>query len=118
MSSPVVTITPDKTILEAAKLMKKKGIGALVVVEESMKLAGIITERDFVNKIVAESLNVEATQVEDVMSSDVYTVSTDATLLDISKIMNKHRIRHAIVMDAGKVVGVVTARDLIELVSS
>lgn len=118
MSSPVVTITPDRTILEAADLMSKKGIGALIVVTAEAKLCGILTERDFITKVVATGMDAKTQTIRDVMSTDVYTVNIEATILDISKIMNKHKIRHAVVMDGDRVVGVVTARDLIELVSS
>ncbi|MBU1974929.1 MAG: CBS domain-containing protein [Nanoarchaeota archaeon] len=117
MSSPVVTTTPAATILEASKIMAKHRIGALIVVEDDMKLRGILTERDILVKVLAAEKEYNAMNVEDVMTTDVYTVGMDATLLDISKIMNKHGIRHAVVMEGEKVMGIVTARDLIELVS-
>ncbi|MFH1916121.1 MAG: CBS domain-containing protein [Nanoarchaeota archaeon] len=116
MSAPVVMISPDATIYDAAKLMGQKKCGALVVLKEE-KLVGIISERDIILKVLSQGKDYKMVKVGDIMVRNVYTVSPDATLLDISKMMNKYRIRHAIIMENGKVVGIITARDLIDMVA-
>lgn len=116
MNSPVISSSTEMTVFEAAKLLKKKKIGAIVLLKDD-KLAGIMTERDILFRVLAEGKDYKTTTVGDVMTQSVYTVSPDASLLDVSKVMNKYKIRHAIVLENDKVVGIITARDLIDMVS-
>lgn len=116
MNSPVVSCSPEMTIFDAVRLLKKKKISDLIVLKGD-KLVGIMTERDIVIRVLADGKDYRTMTVGEVMTQSVYTVSPEASLLDVSKVMNKYKIRHAIVLENGKVVGIITARDLIGMVS-
>jgi CBS domain-containing protein len=90
MSSPVLTVTPETSVIDAVKLMTKKGIGDLVVAKEEGLLAGIVTERDIITKIISQEKEYRNMKVAEIMTKNVITVNTDATLLEVSKLMNKH----------------------------
>ena len=106
-----VTITDDRTLQEAAKLMTTQGIGCLVVTAED-KLAGILTERDVLKQVSndAGSLN---KPVRDVMSTEIITIESKAHIDDAAKIMSKHKIKKLPVLDDGKLSGIITSTDLI-----
>ena len=112
MTRKVVTIDGDKTVGEAAKLMRKKKIGALVVTEKD-KPVGIITEKDICERIVAES-KPNTTKVKEVMSKPLITIKPKSLLTDAVELMIKHGIRRLVVMDKGKLVGIVAARDFVK----
>ena len=116
MSSPVLTIRPNASILDAAKIMDKHNIGALIV-QGTSKVHGIITERDIMRKIVAKKKAPARMKVKDAMTEELHTVNINAKLIDITKIMDRHNIRRIAVLDKGKLVGILTSRDLIGLVS-
>ncbi|MEM2954891.1 MAG: CBS domain-containing protein [Candidatus Nanoarchaeia archaeon] len=106
----VVTINGNVTIKQAAALMSKKNIGSLVIVERDAIL-GIITERDIL-KHISHSNNLNA-KVEDIMTQDVITVEANADLLEASDLMFQHRIKKLPVVEKGKLVGIITATDII-----
>ncbi len=111
MNKKVLTIEPDKTIREAAKIMNENDVGSLVVVKGE-EVVGIITERDIV-RAMAEGLNPDETKVSDVMTSEVFTALPDTSVLKAIEMMRAHRIRHLPVVDEkGKLVGIVSLRDL------
>jgi len=112
MTRKVVTIDGDKTVGEAAKLMRRKKIGALVVTEKD-KPVGIITEKDICERIVAES-KPNTTKVKEVMSKPLITIKPKSLLTDAVELMTKHGIRRLVVMDKGKLVGIVAARDFVK----
>jgi predicted transcriptional regulator len=119
MKKPVYTIPPKKTIKEAAKLMQEKRIGSLVVVEQD-KIIGIITERDLIRSL-AEGKHLIT--VEEKMSSPVITCEPDTTVEKVMWIMKEKGIRHIPVVREGKVLGIVSSRDigwlgLIDVISS
>jgi CBS domain-containing protein len=116
MSSPVITIKPSASILEAATLMDKHNIGCLVV-QGRTKIHGIITERDILRKIVAKKKSPGRIKVEDAMTEEVHTVNINAKLLEVTKIMDRHNFRRIVVLEKGKLAGILTSRDLIGLVS-
>jgi CBS domain-containing protein len=111
MTKSVRTISPDATMEEAARSMKRFRIGSLVVVEGDTPV-GIITERDLAYKIVAEGkMNAK---VKEVMSRDLKTVDKEKTLIEAVKIMAAHVIRRLPVVDKGKLVGIVTLNDIMK----
>ena len=117
MSSPVITISREKTVRDAAKLMSDKGIGSLVVDKGGKKLlplheVGIITERDVVSKVVAKGLDAAETLVGDVMSSNLTVVDSGESIQKASDIMHGMNIRRLPVVEGGKVVGIVGSRDV------
>ena len=116
MTKPVITIPPDKSVFEAVKVMSQKDIGALIVIDEKKKLKGIFTERD-VLKMVAQEQDLKAIKVSDVMIKKVRTVDVGATILEVSKVMHEHGFRRIPLTKNGEVVGIMTDKNLIELMS-
>jgi CBS domain-containing protein len=110
----VVSITSDKSVLEAARLMNEQGIGGLVVVEDE-ELVGVFTERDVLRRVVAERRDPEQTKVSEVMTSNVITCSPGTTLEECRAVMTGKRVRHLPVTGDEGLVGIVTIGDLLAL---
>jgi CBS domain-containing protein len=107
----LVTAGKDMTVRAAARLMVEKRIGALVVTEGG-RIAGIFTERDALNKVMAPALDPETTTLASVMVSDPQTIGADKPLAYALYMMAEGGFRHVPVVDAsGAPVGMVSARD-------
>lgn len=111
MHKDVVTVRPNLSLREASKIMSKFGIGSLVVVEDE-NLVGIITSTDII-KAVAEGKDVDQTLVNEVMSKDVITVDPDESLEEAVEKMMEKNIKRLPVVEGGKLVGIITASDII-----
>jgi len=112
MVTDVVTITPDRNITEAAKLMEEKGIGSVVVVEYG-KAVGIITERDFL-RLAAAGYDVRTTKIGDAMTKPPVVCEPSMKIADVYVLMRNRRVRHLpVVGKNGELVGIVGFRDLI-----
>jgi CBS domain-containing protein len=109
MTKKALTIDSQKTILEAAQLMSQKEVGDLIVVENEMPI-GIVTERDFVRRVVARERGLD-TKVSDVMSKPLITIDPDASLKEAARKMVKHRIRRLPVLKTHKLVGIIVVSD-------
>jgi len=110
-SGGVVTVPPDATVKDAARLMHDRRIGALVVAEGEA-LRGIFTERDVLWRVVAQGLDAAATRVRDVMTAEVIVVRPDRDVDEIETIMRDHRIRHLPVAGDHGLVGMLSIGDL------
>lgn len=111
-TSPVVTVTPDATVLEAAELMATNGIGGLPVVEGGT-LAGIFTERDVLERVVARQLEPVHTRIRDVMSAPVLTCTPATSVDECAAVMDARRLRHLPVMEGTTLVDMVSVRDIL-----
>jgi CBS domain-containing protein len=114
MASPAVTAPPELSVLEAARMMKERNIGSLII-EEAARPVGILTERDLVGKVLAEGLDPKDTTVREVMSSPLLTVKPDVDVLDAATSMARHHIRRLPVLNGSRVVGIVCERDILEV---
>jgi CBS domain-containing protein len=110
MTPAAVTDRPDDTLADAAGKMWNQQTGSLVVTDGD-ELLGIITERDIL-KAVATSTPLEGTRVSDVMTKDVVTVHPGMSLREAAGIMTDRWIRHLPVVERGKLVGILSQRDL------
>jgi CBS domain-containing protein len=110
MTSAAVVDQSDDTLAEAARKMWKQQTGSLLVTDGD-DLIGIVTERD-VLKAVATGVKLEETRIAEVMTKDVVTVGPGTSLREAAKIMADRWIRHLPVVDSGKLVGVISQRDL------
>ncbi|MFH1506382.1 MAG: CBS domain-containing protein [archaeon] len=116
MSKPVITIDPDKTVMQGIKFMKQHDIGALVMVDAKKKPIGILTERDIL-RLVSEGKDLVKLKIQEVMTKGVKSVDVDATVLEVSKIMHTHGFRRIVITKNGQLVGIMTDKNLIELMS-
>ena len=101
------------TVLEAAILMKQQGKGALLVVEGS-RLTGIFTERDALFRVIAAGRDPATTKLADVMTPQPQTMHPDEPFVKALRIMHKRGFRHLPVVEHGRPLGVVSARDALD----
>jgi CBS domain-containing protein len=139
MTPALISVTPDATVLQAARLMLQHHISGLPVVDASGKLVGILSEGDFLRrretatqrrrsrwleflmgpgKIASEYTQSHGNKVAEVMTTDVRTVGEDTDLERIVELMEKHRIKRVPVMRDGRPVGIVTRSNLMHAMVS
>lgn len=111
MIRDVVTISPDKTAQEAARLMAEHGIGSVVVMD-SDRVVGIVTERDLVRKVCAKDIPSSRVRIQDIMSTPIITAEPDLPIEAAVQRMFNNRIRRLPVVDNGRLVGIVTISDI------
>ncbi len=135
MTSPVVTVGPDASVTDVARLLLERHISAAPVVDGSGTLLGVVSEGDLMRRPEAgterrpswwltlisepqdearEYLKSHGLHARDVMTRHVLTVEEDASLQDIATLLEKHRIKRVPVMRAGKVVGIVSRANLLQ----
>ena len=113
----VWTISPKATVYEALELMAEKNVGAVIVVERG-QMAGIFSERDFArNSIQKGKCSLDA-PVEVTMTREMITIHAEQSLEESLMVMTKHHIRHLPVIDGGRLVGMVSMRDVMEAIIS
>ena len=111
----VFAIGPDAAVIDAIRLMAEKGIGAVVVMQ-SGRLAGILSERDYARKIVLQGRSSHDTPVRDIMTATVVTVRLDDSIDHCMQLVTDKRIRHLPVLERDAVLGVVSIGDLVRAV--
>lgn len=108
----VVSVKGTMTIEKAVKLMKDKGIGSLVVVEQG-KPVGIVTERDMLKRVLLTSDDPKKTEVSKVMSQPLIVGTTKMKLEEAVRLMIEHEIKKLPVTEDGKLVGLMTLTDVL-----
>ena len=116
MQTTMETIVRERTVQEAAQLMAEKRIGSLLVLEAG-DMVGIVTETDLVRKVIAADLPASSTSVGNVMSAPLIPIDVDDSARDASQLMAEKRIRHLAVTEGNKIVGLLSLRDLVKVVS-
>lgn len=113
-ASTIITIKPDATMAEAAKLLADQRIGAIVVSEDGRKPAGILSERDIVRQLGDKGAEILSTPISEVMTREVQTCSTGEDALTILERMTAGRFRHLpVVDDEGNMLGVISIGDAV-----
>ena len=112
-TQPPAVAEKTLTVLEAAILMKEKGKGALLVVEAS-RLTGIFTERDALFRVIAAGRDPATTLLADVMTPQPQTIHPDERFVEALRVMHKRGFRHLPVVEHGRPLGVVSARDALD----
>ena len=112
-SRAVSTIDADATVLDAARVMNQRHIGALVVAQGE-KITGIFTERDILNRVVAAQRSPAETVVKDVMTAPVACCRRETTEAECRAVMRRKRIRHLPVVEGDRLVGLISIGDIIE----
>ena len=114
MTMNPITISGNKTLRDAAKIMSKEHVGSLLVTEEG-KIIGILTERDIVKKAVATLGNPSLKKVKEVMATDLVTTTPDEDIFEAIRIMRDYNFRHLPVKHDGKIVGLITLKDILKI---
>ena len=109
----LLTAPPGMSVFSAASLMQSHGTGAVLILDDA-RLVGILTERDIVFRVVARALESQTTAVSEVMTPSPMTVSPDRTFGHALMQMQKNGFRHLPVMDEGRVLGIVSARNALD----
>ena len=116
ISSGVIVGKETDTVFSIAGLMKQHNIGAVVVLRDE-KIVGIISERDIVRKVVCTKLSAEKVKVKDIMTKNVITADIRDGLNKIHEIMSSAPFRHLPIVRDGKLIGIVSSRNLIGTLS-
>ncbi len=112
-SQDLVTMLVSNTVFEASQLMSERSIGSILIMDgESLK--GIFTERDLLNRVVSKGLDPKKVPLSQVMTPHVVTVDVNDTLEACYEKMQETRARHVPIVDGGRVIGIVTMRNLLE----
>lgn len=115
MKNNVISIDSSMTVKDAAEMMDGLEIGGIVVMENNIA-TGMVTERDFVRRIVAKNKNYN-TKLKDVMSTPLITISSDETVWELAQLMKVKKIHRVPVTSGIKLVGIVTTTDLARVCS-
>ena len=109
---PTLTVGPLSSVTDAARLMAAHQIGGLPVVDGD-RLAGIFTERDVLTRVVAAGRPPDHTRVADVMTSDLVVAEVTENCEECLSRMQRAKVRHLVVLDRGRLAGIVSLRDLL-----
>jgi CBS domain-containing protein len=111
----VFSIAPEASVYSAIEQMAERGIGALVVLDHE-RLAGVFSERDYTRKVILAGRSSRETEVGEIMSTDLVTVTPTDGVNHCLRVMTEHRVRHLPVVADGFVVGVLSIGDLVKQV--
>jgi CBS domain-containing protein len=109
----IISVSPEITVLEAITLMTDTDISALMVIENG-QVAGIVTERDYVRRVARMQLSPHNTRVSEVMTRNLITVTPKDHTRFCMQLMIEKNLRHLPVLDDGKLVGLLSIRDLVK----
>jgi CBS domain-containing protein len=107
----LVSARPDETVCDAAKRMAEQGCASILVIKDE-RLLGIFTERDLLVRVAAAGLELTTTKLRDVMTADPETIGADEPVQEAVRRMDEGSFRHLVVVSGGRVLGVVSTRDI------
>jgi CBS domain-containing protein len=110
----VVTLSPDTTLAEAARLLGEKRIGAVVVTRGDRRIAGILSERDIVRAVGEAGAEALAMTVDRAMTAKVSTCREEHTVNDVMEVMTRGRFRHLPVERNGQLDGIISIGDVVK----
>ena len=118
MHRDLEVVAPDATTIDSAVRMRERSIGSVLVgsVEPGggeHSILGIVTERDLVSKVIAQGLHASQTTVAQIMARPLLTIAPDQPLLDANQLMETNHVRHLCVSEGGRIVGLISVRDLV-----
>jgi CBS domain-containing protein len=113
LTKKVVVVTPDSSVYDAAKRMSDLEVSSTIIVDDSVKPIGVITEKDLVKRVIVQSVDPKTMKVTDIMTSPVKTIPPDTSVFYASQMMHKNNFRRIPVVDAaGKLLGLITEGDI------
>lgn len=111
MTTDLITLESDASILEAAQQMKKFNVGTILITQND-KLAGILTDRDIVLRLIAENIDCQDAKLKDFMSQSPVSVSSNENIQFAADMMAEHQIKRLPIIENNKLVGIMTLGDL------
>lgn len=115
MTKSVISIDASMTVNESAKMMEDAKVGAIIVMENNSPI-GIVTERDFAVKVAAQAYPITS-PVKQIMSSPLFSINSDETVRTAADLMHDRKIRKLPVIDDDRVIGMITATDIVNLLA-
>ncbi len=112
MKTELIDATVGETVASVASRMAENQVGALLV-RDGDKLSGIFSERDLLRRVVGEGRDPFATNIEDVMTTEIATVELSAPVKQVLEVFRKERVRHVPITSGGKAVGILSTRDFL-----
>ncbi|MEP6969560.1 MAG: CBS domain-containing protein [Betaproteobacteria bacterium] len=106
-------VEPSVMVFDGLKLLSDHGIGAMLVMEGDT-LAGVFSERDYTRKVALQGKNSRQTPISEIMTANVITVAPQTGTRICMALMSQHKIRHLPVVDNGKVLGMISIRDIMD----
>lgn len=110
---PVHTLPGSTSVLAAVREMDVHRVGAILVLDDEERLAGIFTERDLMVRVVVPGRDPEAVRLEDVMTRDLFTAAPDERVGAVAQKLQARHIRHVPIVADGAVIGILSLRDLL-----
>ena len=111
MVKNVITLQKDASVHEAVKLLNKNKIGCIVVVDNG-NIAGIVTERDLLERVLEKCRNPKETQISEIMTRNVITGTPDMDTLDATRLMFKLKVKKLPITEGNRLAGIVTLTDI------
>jgi CBS domain-containing protein len=111
-ASTVWSIGPNAMIIDAIQLMDEKNVGALPVVDNGT-LVGIVSERDYIRKVILKGRSSKETPVRDIMTEQLLTVNPSDSVTECMRIMTEKRVRHLPVLEGTNLVGILSIGDVV-----
>ena len=108
----IVSVRPEQSVLEAIKVLASEDIGAALVMTGA-RLVGILSERDYTRKVVLKGRASDTTRVEEIMTAQVIVVNPRTKARECMALMTERNIRHLPVVDEGRVLGMISIRDIV-----
>ena len=107
------SVGPKDSVFSALQVLSDRDVGALMVIENG-KLVGVFSERDYTRKIALSGRSSKDTKVQDIMTSQVLTVTAKTRTRDCMALMSQKKIRHLPVMDGDRAIGMISIRDIMD----
>ena len=115
MTKSVISVDSSMTINESAKMMEDAKVGAVIVMEDSLPV-GIVTDRDFAVKVAAHAYQITSS-IKQIMSTPLFAINSDESVRTAADLMHERGIMKLPVIEDEKVVGIITARDIVNLLA-
>jgi predicted transcriptional regulator len=113
MSKNVVKVNHEISALEISKIMVKRGVSSVGIIDNANKIIGIVTEKDLIREVCAKNILADTLTAAKMMSSPLITISKNSTINDAAKLMVEKKIKHLAIYENNDIIGIVTTSDLI-----
>ena len=113
MSKNVVKVNHEISALEISKIMVKRGVSSVGIIDNANKIIGIVTEKDLIREVCAKNILADKLTAAKMMSSPLITISKNSTINNAAKLMVEKKIKHLAIYENNDIIGIVTTSDLI-----